>query len=492
MKFLSAFFIACSLAAATPAFAQTSIQTPDDILNLVERNFDLNLQKANTLRSQSSLNKLKGTIYYPRINAKGSHVDNRREPLTPFLPARSQETFWQAYLESKTPFGMNVSGGQGMLRSRFYQSDPPNPLLPYPATYYQPEAFVRASLNLSQDLLGAITRKELEIARTDLRTAQTQEALLKHKTAMVALQMFYQIPALIRIRENAKGVIGDFRVLEKSLTQKVDRYLSEKSDLMNIQKEIALQQGVVSDTDAALVEMKRSLALFLGDANLKINPKVSSGQVSGWLNSCESKILDTSFHKALTREFEMLADERKKSELSARIYKRRILPEVNAVGTIYSTGTDSTLSGGYEEMNDFDRPAYEAALTFSWQPSPPGIRAARQLGASETKAAKVQEEKRLEEQRELWGRTQENIGILRAKYSSLKTAVRSGGGEVDELKEQYGKGRMSLVELGRQRVNLLQAGIEVENAEMQRIANVLGAMQFFNRFECQVSGGGNL
>ncbi len=473
----------------TAAQAREVIKNPEDLLAHIENNFDLNLAKENTRKAQASLNKLLGTLYYPEIAAKASYTDDQREPFSPFQSSRRQDVFWETYLESKTPAGVTMTVGKNFVRSRLGQSDPPSALLPYPATFYQPEAFVRLSIDLTRNFLGYTTRKQLAISKTDVEAALLQEKLLKHKFGVTALGVYYQLSLLNTIHSMNRSVIAEFRELQSSIASKVDRSLAEKSDLYSIKAAIARQEGVMKDTDRAMLEIKEALVVLLGDSTLVI---ASSGlppsAVGQGIGSCETKLLATSFDPALSDEFSLLSKMGKNADLKAKLIKSQLLPEVKLSGTAATSGTASTYGSSLEELGNFNRPYYDIGLNFTWQPSFHGKKAAKQASLAERNVARLQSDKRFHELQALWDKTRQKIRNLVAKQKDLSQAISASQEEMAELRKQYFKGRLSLFELIQKRVELLRSSIESEAVRQERLTNLTESLQYFDGFQCDFLG----
>ncbi len=466
------------------SWSSERIETPEQIASRIDQNFDLKLAQENTRMAEAALNKILGNLYIPSINAQTGYQEDQRQPTNPFQPAKRTDYLESFSLESKTPVGASITVGNKLLRTYLDQSEPPNPALPYPATYYQPELFLKANISLLQDLLGFITRRQIDIARIDLMGGKLKEVVLKHQLKLVVLQLFYQIPVLERIRDLSEKAIGDFKSLSESVSRQLEHSLVEKSDFYNVQTLIAQQQATLQDTDRAIVEIKNTIARLLGDPSLLIQPRLSTSSVNQAIRSCEAKILKTSFTPQFSQQFDLLKGQKIKAEKQAKLYERMILPEVGLSTAVTATGTDNHFGSSVKEMGSLNRPVYEVGLQFSWHPAPKRFKSARQSAMAARNAAQLEEEKKVQEDKSLWDLTQKKIGLLRQKQSSLESATLASENQIIDLNQQYEKGRKTLFELTQQRINLLRIRMDLESVKRQRLENLLEPLQQFDQFQC--------
>jgi len=463
------------------------IQSPADLLPLLEAHSnDLPLLEENTNKAEALLKKLQGGFYYPTIGNTLSYSDNHREPTNTFEPANRKDFFWQLYLESKTPFGVKFSAGKNLSVSTFGQSIPPNSFLPYPQTYYQPEIFFQASLNLTQDLLGFITQKQLSLARHDVSIAHTQHLLLKHKLLVSALEIYYQIFILDRIQSYYRDILVDLKSLEALVGDKVEKQLSEKSELLQVQSLLFQQKAMLQSHQKTSVDLQHALALLLGVDSLRVMPFKNLEQVQSKIGHCEREMLNTDFEMALSDEKNIFDEQIEKSQLQGKLYKRMLLPDVNLKGRVSSTGTDIRYSKSMEELGSWNRPVYQVGLDFLWQPSPKNSQAARQIAEAEIHMAELQKQKREQEQSTAWSQAKQDIGLLKKQFELAQRALNASRKQVEELKNQYGMGRTSLFELAQQRMHVLETGVQMENVRHEQISNLLQPLQFVNRFKCEL------
>lgn len=467
--------------------AQVTIQSAEDVTRWVQaQNFDIKTMTENTRAAKAALDTLKGSLYNPTLSSTASYEDSNEQPLSPFEPASYQSFFWQTYLESKTPYGMTMTLGHDLARYHFGQSDPPNALLPYPITYYQPQTYVQMSLDLAQDFLGYLTTKQIKMAELDVSAAKFQEKLLKHKMTALALDLYYQIPVLKNIRALSYKMISDFKELEASLSSKVDRSLAEKSDLLSVQATTASQLALLRDVDRAVEGLQTSLAALLGATHIEIRPNATTRSVVNNAKSCETEILNTPFDTSLTQEFAMLSDQKQKANLQGKTYKRTNIPSVTLTGEATTTGSATEFNNSYDEQNTGDWPIYSVGLNLTWQPSLKKTKANRELAKASENTADYQWRRRLMEQEQLWENTQTNITLLRTKYAQSFEAVNLAKQQVDELERNYNLGRTSLFELTQQKINLLKLQIEAQTATQERVSNVLQSLQYFDQVSCEL------
>lgn len=465
------------------------IRSAQQVLDRVAAaNLDLGLLHESARQTEVALGKLKGKLYFPTIKSDASYIDSKREPLSPFQSAERKDLFWQLYLESKTPAGVTLSGGQTLTRSYVGQANPVNPQLPYPKTYYQPEFFVEASLNLTQDLLGYVTRRELNLAKTDLANARVEENLLRHKLGLTALSLYYQLPLLAQMTEASRNILADFQKLERSLQTKVSRQLAEQSDLLNIRSLIAGQQAQLQNLERSTAELTRLLGLLLGDVQLKVVAP-SNMDFTQHLKTCEAALSKTTYSTELSDEFALLDQETAQAQLQTEIYKRKLWPELSLRGRVVSTGNDDGSYGaGFEEVRHYDHPVYEFGLNFSWQPSPHSFRAGRQAVTATQNTARLQQTKREQALLQQWQQLQTNIQFLQTKQHAADQAEKLSRAQVSELDKQYYRGRISLFELTQQKMQALQNHIMATTVQQERLSNVFDSLAYFNHFQCELTG----
>ncbi|EKD50858.1 MAG: hypothetical protein ACD_62C00412G0001, partial [uncultured bacterium] len=311
--------LAVLLTCSVVASAQTTLRTPNDIVRAITAsNYDLKAMSENTRAARATLNALKGSFYTPQISSTASYQDSQSQPLSPFEPASYQTLFWQTYLQSRTPYGVSVGTGHSFSRYHFGDASPPNPLLPYPITYYQPETYVQISLDLTQDFLGYLSSKQIEMAQLDADAAKLQEALVRHKFTALALDLYYQLPVLKSVRGYATAMISDFKALEDSLATKVERSLAEKSDLLGIQSTISSQQAALRDIDRTITLVETSLTSLLGLNQTPVSPQMTVTAINTRTSACENTITNTLFDPGLSQEFTLLETAKDKAALQAK------------------------------------------------------------------------------------------------------------------------------------------------------------------------------
>ena len=475
-----------SLPLALKAQETVSIGTLQDIPPLVQNyNYDLKLLEEDIRRAQASLLNLQGQYYYPELKTEINFEDNNQEPVNPFQPARIRDFFWEVKTEQKLPQGISTEFGVSSLNSRVFQSDPPNPLLPFPQTFNQPVLFLRVSVDILQDFLGYITRKELQVSSLDYDTSVVRSVLFRHKMTVAAGTLFLQIVNLKSQKALRYGIIRAFSRLRGDIQRQLNRSLGEAGDLARVNRLIATAQADVIRLEKNRDVIIRNLQSILGiSVNSQVVPEIRSQKLLKQTRKCEDRVLTTEFNASLSQEFELLAMEKNKGKLNSKIFRRQRLPDISLEGGVASTGTDPDLGGSFKEVGVFDRPIYSVGLKFSWPLSPKRLRAAKEASVAAAQTPSIEFDKIFHERKILWKRTQDNIQNLRKEYAKMIQAVRSGEKEVADLLKRFDQGRLTFFELSEVKVEVFRLKVLAEALKFQRTQNLLETLQLFNKFEC--------
>jgi len=478
------FFFAISPVRASDETAL--IQSSRDIPPLVQNyNYDLKLLAENIREAQASLLNLQGQYYYPELKTEFNYLDDRQQPNNPFQPARERDFFWEVRTEQKLPQGVTTKFGVSNLRSTIFQSDPPNPLLPYPADFNEPVVFLNVTVDVLQDLLGYITRKELRLSNLDYDTAVLTSVLFRHKMTVSAINLFMQTINLQSQEALRRQIIAEFSRLRTDLQVKLGRSIGDRGDLDRVNRLIATAQTDIIRLQKNRDVVVKNLQNILGiSGNSQVKPGENSEALLEKTRGCEQEFLQAEFSPQFSREFELFKLEKTKGDLQAKIYRRQRLPNISLEGSVSTTGTDPTLGGSFNEVANFDRPIYMAGVKFSWPLSPKRIRAAKEAAMASSNYPSIDYDKLLHERKLLWQETQQNIRHLREEYETTLKALRAGKGEVADLISRFDQGRVSFFQLSEARVELFRLQVAAEALKIQRTENLLETLQLFDQFQC--------
>ncbi len=462
------------------------IKSSRDIPPLVkDYNYDLKLLAERIREAQASLLNLQGQYFYPELKTEFNYLDDRQQPNNPFQPARVRDFFWEVKAEQKLPQGVTTRAGVSNLRSTIFQSDPPNPLLPYPADFNQPVVFLKVSVDVLQDLLGYITRKEIKISLLDYDTAVLTSILFRHKMTVSAINLFLQTINLQGQEALRRQIIKEFSRLRGDLQNQLSRSIGEKGDLDRVNRLIA-----TAETDIIRLKKNRDVVVknlenILGiSGNSQVLPQEDSLQLLKRTQECEKVFLASQFSPEFSREFDLLNLEKSKGDLNAKIFRRKRLPNVSIEGGVSTTGTDPNVGSSFNEVVNFDRPIYSAGVKFSWPLSPLRIRAANQAAIVSEQTPSIDYDKILHERKLLWEETQGNIRHLQKEYQTILKAIQAGKGEVSDLISRFDQGRVSLFQLSESRIELFRLQVVAESLKFQRTQNLLETLQLFDQFQC--------
>lgn len=482
-------FILSLIGLGGPLWAETetvAIRSTQDIPPLVQNyNYDLKLLAENIRSAQASLLNAQGQYYYPELSTDFDYVDNRRQPNNPFQPARVKSFFWEVQAQQQFPQGVKTQFGISNLRDTLFQSDPPNPLLPFPQDFNQPVMFLNVSVDVLQDLLGYITRKELKLSALDYETSLLTSILFRHKMTVSAINLFLQTVNLQSQEALRRQIISEFSRLRSDLQTQLNRSIGDRGDVDRVDRLIATAQ-----TDIIRLEQNRDVVVknlqnILGvSGQSTVSPHESSGQILKKTRDCEDSFLSSPFSTAYSQEFDLLQKEQSKGDLNAKILRRQRLPNISIEGGISTTGTDPSIGGSFNELVNFDRPVYMAGVRFSWLISPKRIRAAKEAAVVAANTPSIDYDKLVHERKLLWEETQQKIRRLRKEYQTLLKAVQSGKGEVGDLIERFNQGRVSVFQLSEARVELFRLQVAAEALKFQRTQNLLETLQLFDQFQC--------
>lgn len=489
MKTFSRFFILFSLLLpAAPGAAQERLvlRSIEQIPPLVERgNEDLKIIQQNIRRAHAVLEDLRGDLYSPNLKTEIGFEDNQRRPESNFQSARYRDFFWRTYTEQKFPVGLQFNAGLTYHKLDLFQSDPPNPLLPFPQTFHEPALFLQARLDLMQDLLGFTTKRNMELAGLEVEVNRLQKKLLRHKLTTTASALFLQIHSAHRMNSLTRAVIGELDALKNQIAQKQQRALAEPGDVFQVERLIASRVADLPGLRRTEEGLSRSLQNLLGlSSPISIQPKLDSRSLQASLNQCEQRILGNSPSHDSSDEMVLLEKERSKAGLRGELHQRRRLPQMVLQGSITSTGTDERIGKSYQDLASWDRPIYQIGLELAWPLSPKKIRAAKELSEVENRIAELESSKLIRERQNLWKEAQRKIRFLRTEQAALRKGIGSGEKETQDLKNRYAQGRMTLFQLTQAEIELLQLKIREESLIQERIGLIYQTLQYFNKIEC--------
>lgn len=440
------------------------------------------------IRAQAVLKNLKGIYYNPSISADGYFEDNKTEPTNPFQPARTKEAYWNAEIEQKTPIGVTLKAGASNTWTEFFQSSPPNPLLPYPASYYQPHAFVGVEIELIQNFLGYITRREINSASLGVEIAKLKAQSINRQLYAAASSLYTQIIVNKVKREALTEMAYYLHQLRKQVGVHEGRAIAERSDVLRIDALFKSTQADVYGVRNNIKVLEYQLLELLGlSSKSVINPKDTIVTLTHSLDLCENKILKDSFSEKKSSEILASEMDAKQRELQGNIYRRYSAPKVTLEGQAKMTGTDSNFGNSYTELSNFDRPVYRAGLNFSWPLSPLRFKASRLAAEAEYRDAKDIHEKIMNQKKFLWESSKESIKLLREKHAQFLNAVKQKENQSEQLSDQFQQGRLSLYILTEEEINRLEMKMRSLDAFQERIQSSLAFIQNFDQFYCPLA-----
>ncbi|MFH1653488.1 MAG: hypothetical protein ABIE74_05480 [Pseudomonadota bacterium] len=470
-----------SYAAETDAVSSLS-----DISRLVnERNFDIRILQEDVRRAQGALHQTQSQYYFPTLKGNTGYQDNRQEPISPSMPARIRDFTWDVGAEQKLPVGVTLNYGVTNSRTTYFQSDPPNALLPYPATLNEPAVYFGINIDLIKDLFGYTSRKELKISGIDALSAKIREELLRNQVNVSASSLFLQIHYLDVISDLKKEIVREFSKLEKDLELKRERSVAEEGDVYMMKKLVASNEADLTEVKRMKVSLIESLRSLLNlSSKVEIEPSLNTADVKNLTRSCEQKIITSEFKKDYSKEFMLAAEERRRGVLQSKIDKVQKLPQLALRGGITATGTENSFTKGFGEVGGFDRPIYEVGMNLSVPISPKKYQSANELSMSSRNKPQIEEDRLTQSREVYWNETVEKIKLFSTQQGQLKEALNSGVKQIYDLLKRYNQGRLSLFELTQERIELLKLRIIEANLMKSRYMNIYGTLERFDQFRC--------
>lgn len=469
------------------AFA-SSISTLAQIKHHIqESNLDLKLLQHNSLKAQAQLNNIKGLFYQPHLEASFDYQDNQKQPTNPFQSARTQDAAWNVEVQQNTPFGIALKAGAGNTWSKFFQSEPVNPLLPFPASFNQPSVYLDVSVDLVQNFLGYTSRKEVQNAKIDLEISKLREQQTKNMLYLTAANLFIQHASLDKMIHTTQEIIAEFGRLERDVTSKNERNIAEISDVYKIRSLIRNQRADLLNLKRSQLAVEQSLIQLLGlESSTTIAANTQYYHVYQHMKQCEDMIHHSEFEQSQSTEVVIADRLRQRGINDSKIYLAKKLPDVTVDAKVSSTGTDPTFSGGFNEVGSFDRPVYQVGVNFSWPLSPLRGKASKQFSQATRRYAETNYKKVWQDKKISWDLSHEDLKMIKSEHDQVIDALWSAQQQMQNLRVQYDQGRLSLFQITEEKLKLLQTQQRVYALANQRFGAVVKFLQEFDGVSCEL------
>ncbi|MDH5541836.1 MAG: TolC family protein [Nitrospinota bacterium] len=462
------------------------ISSARDIRNIIgSNNYDVKILGEQVKRASAVVEGIEGA-YFPMLSLDTSIMDDRKQPLSNFQPARVENTHWGATLIQRTPMGINFSAGVTNDTAKLYQSDPPNDFLPYPATFNQPVVFLKMEMDILQDLMGFVSFKEWDQYRIDEEVSKMQVELIKHKLFTSSSALLWNTREMMEMKSIIEEMVTRFEKLEKDVDAKVRKRIAEPGDIYKLKALVAQRKADVVALERTVREIEKSIAEILSvQEGIRFMPDRTLASLEKGIDACEQDILSRKeMDTAWSREFDVLEKNIRRGELEKDIRYRKALPDLKLVGSYAKTGTDSTFGDAFSNIVDQDKPQVYVGLNFSWPLSSSVAKSRRVFGDTALATQGMTYGKFYEGSRVFHESTIRKIGHLREEGKLSDEAVGYGRKQIDDLHKRYRQGRVSMFELVQEESSVLQSELTRKRVWVERINNIYQYLGRFDRLSC--------
>ena len=466
--------------------AQRIISSAKDIRQIVgSNNYDLKILGEQVKRASAVVDGIEGA-YYPMVNVDTSIMDDKKQPLSNFQPARVESMHWGATLIQRTPMGINFSAGITNDTMKLHQSDPPNDFLPYPATYSQPVLFLKMEMDILQDLMGYVSFKEWDQYKIDEEVSKMRVELIKHKLFISSSALLWNTREMMEMKSIIEEMVERFEKLEKDVAAKVKRQIAEPGDIYKLKALVAQRKADIVSLERSVREIEKAIAEILSvPEGIRFKPKRTLASLEKGVAACERDVISRGdLDTVWSMEFDLMEKNIKRGELEKEIRYRKALPELKLVGSYARTGSDSNMADGFSNMIDQDKPQIYVGLNLSWPLSASVAKSKRVFGDTALATQGMTYSKFYEGAEVFHESTKRKIHHLREEGRLSDEAVGYGRKQIDDLHKRYRQGRVSMFELVQEESSVLQSELMRKKLWVERINNIYQYLGRFDNLSC--------
>lgn len=455
---------------------------------ILENNLDIKMLSEKLTKQLASYKNTFGIYTQPYLSGSFAYQDNRQEPTNPFQSARYDTVSWDVDIFQNTPFGIDFNFGLGNDWNKYYQSEPVNPALPYPQSFFQPYAYSKVNIDLVQNFLGYTSRRELQNKKINVKVQKIEKKISLRKIYSMVLSYLVEWHAIDEYLKLTKNSLNQFVKVKKDLENKYSKNLVERSDLYKIKSLVFSTKTDIFKLEKQKAQIEMNIKSILNlDEKTDIVSDLGLHKIYKYSNTCENRFLKKEFSEFSTREIQMERLLLKQSHNEADLYKIKSLPNVKLSGSVHSTGTENTFSQGISEVKSFNRPIYNVGVNFSWPLSLSRNKASRLASSSTRKIADLKLKKKLHEKKLSWINYKKQIKEFSKEFSAILTSENYERKKQKSIAEQYEQGRISLFNLTEEELNKLQLQSSVLQTKVSKVGMVLNVLSDFDAFECELT-----
>lgn len=473
--------------AVAESLDRSVITSPQDLKQLIEENnIEIKLLRERVIQVQSVTDGVRGA-YNPVLSTGAHYSDDEREPTSSFQPARVKNEHLEISLRQRTTAGIAATVGFTNDRTELFQSQPPNNLLPYPATFKQPVMFVKLEADILENFMGYISRKQLEQVELDEEVAKTQLLLVKDQLYLTSSSLFWNLQVLEEMKTLIGDILARLHELESDVLRKSERSIAEPSDVYKLKASIAKRELDILGIDKSIENFKNIISQLVSDqGSVLIVPSQQLPNIRDQIIQCENKILShRNLDPSWSKQFAVLDKMIERASLEKNISHRQVLPNINLFASYAQTGTDTDKDESFSEMLHGDRPQSMVGVNFTLELAPSLLRAAKISGNSVLESSTLSYSSFNRESITKFLHTKEIIKNLRREDELIATSIEHEFKQMKDMNRQYKQGRISLFELVKEEGEALGTKLREKELWAQRIENVYQFLGHFDGFKCE-------
>jgi outer membrane protein TolC len=292
--------------------------------------------------------------FSPELFADYGLRNDERETAQPsFMGTRTSGMDWRLGVQQQTHFGL---GGKVFFQRSHTEVE--ESALPLP-NYVDSAVGVELSQSLWRNGFGSQTRAEYKVQIAESRIAYFREKFNFKNIILSAQNTYWSLSSLNEIvKLQEENVVRATRLRDRMRGQARVRLFDEVEAL---QAEAALQSR-----ELELMSSKDERAALMRQFNTLRGVASDEVEALDQLPSNELRLDEKMRGLRLTREdLQIMKEESLKGIAESEAAASRVLPQLDLVATYTTNGKDAKSSVSYDELNDFDHPAWTVGVHFS-------------------------------------------------------------------------------------------------------------------------------
>lgn len=480
--------ILCFLVCVTTAYAHAApnIYSLDTLKSvLATQNVDAQLALQQVESAEAMLRYTQGVYWNPMLHVAADYTDNRVQPTNPFQSARTQSSSWDVRIAQQSPVGISLEASVGNQWNKYFQAEPTNPLLPFPASYHQPNVGLRLEMDLLKNLFGYLTRREIHDKQFDMDAAVMQHAITQRKVLTSALGLYVQLVGVKQVSAVTQGMVTRLETLLRDVKAQFDRHVVDSADVDRLRAIIAARRADLAQLNTTRLSLSEALRqLVHAQAKLHLAPRETLHDLVKYAEQCDADLARAEYAESLSQEVALAALRAEQGAMQAQMTRHKRLPDMKLHAGVVSTGTDSTLGSGFNEVGSLDRPIYSVGVNFSWPLSARRGRAGAQLANATERAAALQYEQVRKAKQQRWTLGAARRASLANEHQHVQAMLSSSVQRLLDIQSQFRQGRLSLFQLTEEELQHLEFTVRAQQIMQQRVLASLTALQDFDGMTC--------